>query len=173
MSESEDIIYLIDSNILIQAHRKYYPFDVMPGFWNALHELAHRSLVQSIDKVKLEVVDNCGDGDLLKDWCLANLPEDFFIDSSVALSSYIEITNWATSGSHPYTTRALAKFLATDYADSWLTSMALSNGKYTIVTEEISAPDIKREIKIPEVCDAFGLRYLNTIEFLRELEVSI
>lgn len=173
MSQNEEKVYLIDSNILIQAHRRYYPFDVMPGFWSALIELANRGIVKSIDKVKLEVIDNCGDGDLLKDWCIANLPQDFFIDSSVALASYIEITNWANSGSHPYTPRALAKFLATDYADSWLTSIGLFDSKYIIVTEEISAPDIKREIKIPEVCDAFGLRYLNTIDLLRELRVSI
>lgn len=51
--------------------------------------------------------------------------------------------------------------------------MALFNDKYIVVTEEISAPDIRREIKIPEVCNAFGLRYLNTIDLLRELKVSI
>ena len=173
MSKTENAVYLIDSNILIQAHRKYYPFDVVPGFWNLLSELAHEGIVKSIDKVKIEVIDNSGDGDLLKDWCIANLPEDFFIDSSISIASYIDITTWANSGLHDYTSRALAKFLATDYADSWLTSMALFDAKYIIVTEEISAPDIKREIKIPEVCNTFGIRYLNTIELLRELQVSI
>lgn len=67
----------------------------------------------------------------------------------------------------------MEKFLATDYADSWLTSMALLDNNFIIVTEEISAPNIKREVKIPEVCDAFDLKYLNTIAFLRELKVSI
>lgn len=77
MSQNENEVYLIDSNILIQAHRKYYPFDVVPGFWKLLSELAHKGIVKSIDKVKLEVIDNSGDGDLLKDWCIANLPENF------------------------------------------------------------------------------------------------
>ncbi|PIB31397.1 hypothetical protein BFP77_02180 [Maribacter sp. 4U21] len=76
MSQNHDILYLIDSNILIQAHRKYYPFDVIPGFWNKLSELAKVGIIKSIDKVKLEVIDNCRDGDLLKDWCKSNLPDN-------------------------------------------------------------------------------------------------
>lgn len=173
MSQNDNPVYLIDSNILIQAHRRYYPFDVVPGFWKRFAELAHTGIVKSIDKVKLEVVDNCGDGDLLKDWCIANLPNDFFLDTSIALQAYVKITSWATSSSNAYTVRAMEKFLATDYADSWLTSMALLDNNFIIVTEEISAPNIKREVKIPEVCDAFDLKYLNTIAFLRELKVSI
>jgi len=130
MSEDNSVIYIIDSNILIQAHRKYYPFDVMPGFWSVLQELANRGVVKSIDKVKVEVVDNCNDGDLLRDWCIKNLPDDFFIDSSVVLNCYTDIITWANSDEHSYTTRVLEKFSATDYADSWLVSFALSNKKY-------------------------------------------
>nr|WP_257212960.1 DUF4411 family protein [Maribacter sp. 4U21] len=89
------------------------------------------------------------------------------------MDAYAKISAWAASGSRQYTSRALEKFLATDYAYSWLTSIGLMDNKYIIVTEEVSAPDIKREIKTPEVCDAFGLRYLNTIGLLRELGVRI
>ena len=31
--------YLLDSNILIEAHKRYYPFDVVPGFWDVLLDL--------------------------------------------------------------------------------------------------------------------------------------
>ncbi len=47
--------YLLDSNVLIQAHRMYYPFDVVPGFWTKLIDLSNRGVIRSIDKVKRDV----------------------------------------------------------------------------------------------------------------------
>lgn len=48
--------YLLDSNVLIQAHRMHYPFDVVPGFWNKLIDLSNKELICSIDKVKKKFV---------------------------------------------------------------------------------------------------------------------
>lgn len=170
---SDKTIYLLDSNIFIQAHRRYYPFDVVPSFWKALINKAQKGVVKSIDKVKIELIDNAGDGDLLKEWCTKNLPDNFFIDSSSSIGSYSSITRWASRPGQEYTTRAISKFLATDYADPWLISLAHSNPVYKIVTEEISAPNIKREVKIPEVCNYFNVEYGNTIDLLRKLEIVI
>lgn len=170
---SDRPIYLLDSNIFIQAHRRHYPFDVMPSFWNAIKQLANDGIVKSIDKVKVEIVDKGNDGDELKVWCQDNLPLNFFIETPSAIIQYIEITSWANTPANNYTDRAKAKFSATDYADAWLTALALNDKNYIIVTEEVSAPDIIREIKIPEVCNVFGLPYINTINLLRNLGVSI
>ena len=67
-----------------------------------------------------------------------------------------------------YTPRAIQEFLETDLADPWLIAMAMSNG-FTIVTYEKSEPARKNRIKIPEVCNQFNVRYINTIEMMREL----
>lgn len=48
--------YLLDSNIFIQAHRMYYPFDVVPSFWNKILELSNKGIIISIDKVKKSFV---------------------------------------------------------------------------------------------------------------------
>lgn len=37
--------YLLDANVLMEAARRYYAFDIAPGFWQALIQL-HR-LVRS------------------------------------------------------------------------------------------------------------------------------
>lgn len=50
--------------------------------------------------------------------------------------------------------------------------MANLDKRYVIVTEEVSQPDSKKEIKIPEVCHEFRLDYMNTIDFLRKLNVQ-
>jgi len=41
-----------------------------------------------------------------------------------------------------------------------------------IVTEEKSRPNSKSKIKIPDICSAFGIKYLNTIDMFRELKVK-
>jgi hypothetical protein len=28
--------YLLDSNVFIEAYRRYYSFDICPGFWDCL-----------------------------------------------------------------------------------------------------------------------------------------
>jgi hypothetical protein len=33
--------YLIDSDVLIQAHRSYYAFDICSGFWDAIINNTH------------------------------------------------------------------------------------------------------------------------------------
>lgn len=47
--------YLLDTNVLIEASKRYYAFDLVETFWQ---HLAHRSqdgIIKSIDKVKAEI----------------------------------------------------------------------------------------------------------------------
>ena len=166
-------VYLIDSNVFIQAHRSKYPFDVMPSFWNKIKDFAQQGVIKSIDKVKVELVENGSDGDELKEWCKNDLPTSFFMNSQISIAQYTEIISWATSGERPYTNAAIRKFLATEYADPWLVAMTKLDSNYIIVTEEVGNPQIKSDIRIPDVCLKFNLPYINTIELLRRLSISI
>ena len=57
-------MYLVDSNVLIEAKNRYYAFDNAPGFWEWL-ERAHRAgRVFSIEKVEEELLR--GDDELAK-----------------------------------------------------------------------------------------------------------
>ena len=47
--------YVLDANVLIQAAREYYAFDLVPAFWDKLVDLASNSRVLSIDRVKFEL----------------------------------------------------------------------------------------------------------------------
>ena len=160
--------FIVDSNFFIQAHRSIYPLDIAQSFWTKIKNLANNGTILSIDKVKKEIYDNSSHEDKLKIWCKANLPNGFFIDTDTVLQNYITIVNWTKSMSHHYTTNAIQEFLETDLADPWLIAFAMSNN-WTIVTYERSEPNRKNRIKIPEVCNQFNVRYVNTIEMLREL----
>lgn len=44
-------VYLLDSNVLIDAAYRYYPFDVFPGLWEWLDQLIDEGEVASVDMV--------------------------------------------------------------------------------------------------------------------------
>lgn len=160
--------FIVDTNFFIQAHRAVYPLDVVPSFWNKVKELAENGNIISIDKVRNEIYHNEDD---LKDWCQANLPDQFFHDSSIALNEYGAIATWAYSMSHHYKPSALAEFLDANEADAWLIAFAL-NDERPLITHEKSDPNSKKKIKIPDVCIQFGVRYYSTIEMFRQLRES-
>lgn len=160
-------VYVVDSNFFIQAHRFYYPLDVVPSFWIKVKDLAAAGKIISIDKVKKEIYDHQDD---LKKWCENNLPEDFFKSTDDLAISYGKVATWANSRSTQYSATALAEFLGTEEADAWLVAFALADhDNRTLVTYEKSQPDIKRKVKIPEACVPFNIKFVDTIEMLRAL----
>lgn len=161
--------FILDSNFFIQAHRSIYPLDVVQSFWLKVKNLSQNGTIVSIDKVRKEIFDKSSHEDELRQWCTLNLPSDFFMNTDSVLNNYILIVNWTNSMSHHYTSNAIQEFLEADLADPWLIAFAMSNN-WTIVTYEKSEPGRKNKIKIPEVCNQFNVKYINTIGMLRELK---
>ena len=160
-------VYLVDSNFFIQAHRATYPLDVATGFWALVKRLADAETIISIDKVKDELYDKNDD---LETWCRANLPTIFFHDTSSVMAEYRIISAWAASKSSHYLPNAISEFLSAYEADAYLIAYALADYQNRIiVTQELSQPDIKRKVKIPEPCNELGVSYINTIEMFRQL----
>lgn len=159
-------VYLLDSNVFIQAHRMYYPFDVVPNFWKKLIELSNNGKILSIDKVKKEICD-IGNPDLLSVWLENEISETFFVNTSSCVDVYAEIALWTDANTH-FNQSAKDDFLSTDLADPWLIAYAKKNN-CIIVTHEVSQPQRKNKIKIPEPCVYFGVRFVSPIEMFREL----
>jgi len=160
-------VYVVDSNFFIEAHRTTYPLDIATGFWNKVHQLAEAGTIISIDKVKNELFDK---NDALENWCKAQLPSDFFRNSTEAIAEYGRVVALANSKSSHYLPKALNEFLNANEADAFLISYCLVDpDERIIVTQEISEPNRKSKIKIPDCCKALGITYKNTIEMFREL----
>ncbi|MBS1658353.1 MAG: DUF4411 family protein [Bacteroidetes bacterium] len=160
-------IYVVDSNFFIEAHRTTYPLDVAHSFWNKVKLLADDGKIISIDKVKKEIYDH---EDALKTWCVNNLPQDFFKDTTQVMATYGQVAAWAASRSGHYLPNALAEFLNADEADAHIVAYALAdNANRIVTTQEISEPSRRNKVKIPEACIALGVQYCNTIEMFRQL----
>jgi hypothetical protein len=147
----------------------YYPFDVVPSFWNKLIELANRDIIFSIDKVKKELCDISKPDDL-SNWCLNGVHANFFVDTSSCVDVYGKIALWVNSH-QTYNQNAKDEFLVTDLADPWLVAYAIKN-KCIIVTHETSDPNSKKRIKIPEACNNFSVPFTTPIQMLRDLGES-
>ena len=52
----KNTIYLIDSNVLMEANRRYYSLDFAPAFWNFLIKTAKEGKILSIDRVYDEIL---------------------------------------------------------------------------------------------------------------------
>ena len=160
-------LYVVDSNFFIEAHRATYPLDVAHSFWAKVKELADSGLIVSIDKVKKEIYQH---EDELKQWCVGNLPADFFKDTSSLVSEYGQVATWAASMNLHYLPNALNEFLDADEADAHLIAYALAdNANRVITTQEISEPNRRNKVKIPEPCNIFSIGYCNTVAMFRQL----
>lgn len=163
------MIYLIDSNIFISTHRVSHLMDIHPSFWNQLEKILQRDDVFSIDKIKdeLEYFE-----DDLKVWIKSNINKSFWQKTDVAIEKYADIQNWAHAQNYyPIT---LKDFANSSKADPFLIAYSIylrekKSIQSTIVTLETSSPDSKKIIKIPDVCIAFGIEYVDNNEFFRQI----
>lgn len=168
-----DSVFILDTNVFIEAYRKNYPFDVFPGFWLTLKELADNGRIISIDKVKQEIVIQ---KDELSEWIKTVMTVKFFksTNTEAIIFPLKQLAEWANKNENNYTSNAVNDFLQSTRADMWLIAYALSiGGTGTIVTQETSAPEQKSKIKIPDVCKQFGIEYSDTIGMLRRLRAKL
>jgi hypothetical protein len=157
--------YVLDANVFIEAHKRYYAFDLCPGYWAALLSHHHGGRLCSIGRVRDELV---GKGDPLSDW-VHGMPDSFFAETGDPSISALfgKVVTWVQAQPQ-YLAAAKAAFAAG--ADGWLIAYAKAQS-LIVATDEIPNPDIKRRVPIPDVCDAFGVEYLDTFKLLRTLGV--
>ncbi|HQT90663.1 MAG TPA: DUF4411 family protein [Candidatus Kryptobacter bacterium] len=157
--------YLLDSNVFIEANRRYYAFDLCPGFWESLSIYHSKDLICSIDRVK--TIEFAKGHDELKEWADSKAPKEFFVasDGEDVQMSYAVAMQWVQNQARFY------PFAKTEYAgsvDGWLIAYAKAKGMI-LVTHEEPAPESKKQVKIPDVCNAIGVQCINTFDMLRTL----
>jgi len=159
--------YLLDANVLISAARQYYAFDFASRFWTCLEEHAATRRVQSIDRVKQELLKG---HDELADWAKTTFAEAFAVtDAPAVIAVYAQIMDWA-QGQKQLMDAAKAEFASC--ADGWLVAYAKVHG-LIVVTHEVFSPEACKRVLIPNVCKAFGVEYLNTWAMLRGLGAKL
>jgi len=159
--------YLLDANVFIEAKRRYYAFDLCPGYWECLVWYHNGACILSIDRVREEI--ERGD-DQLKEWVRATMPESCFAscDDAEVIEQYSQMQLWARQQGQ-FTESAKAEFA--DKADAWLIAYAKAK-QFVLVTHEVLDRQIRKKIPMPNVCEAFDVPYVDTFAMLRDLEAQ-
>lgn len=131
-------VYLLDANVFIEAHRRYYAMDLTPGFWDALIHFVREGRVRSIDRVR----DELATGDALENWTKP-ISSELFLPSVTngTVSRYSEMIDWVQSST---TFNEAAKNEFAQVADGWLAAHASTIGA-ALVTHENRSPTSRKK----------------------------
>lgn len=151
--------YLLDTNVFIQAWNIDYRQDCYPEFWDWLIQMNKEGKIYSINEVlnEMRMKDNG-----LAEW-VGKLSDKFFIEMNSDVESKLkDIDEWINKQN--YKGAAVDKFKSG--ADIFLIAHALSTqGRFKVVTRE--SRKNPKSIKIPIVCDNFGIECIDTSEMLK------
>jgi hypothetical protein len=162
------VAYCLDANVLIETHHRLFPMDVAPGFWDALDEAGVRGDVFVIHEVFREVTRGT---DELAKWLKArgSYVRDQRGDGETNVQ-FALVGKTVAARVPKYKPAAVPDFFGC--ADPWLIAYCAAHG-HVVVTQEIAEPKRLAKVKIPDVCGAMGVRYINAVELLRTLGVRL
>jgi predicted nucleic acid-binding protein len=152
--------YCLDANVLIQAWQKYYNPKFCPGYWGILSELGNNGKIFIPEMVSEEIMR--AEDDLSK-WLkgskipIKKITEPVTIHIRKILEDYPLLVDNTKNHS---------------LADPWVIAHALHENA-TIVTKEEKVTALNsKKIKIPNVCDKMGIKWINDFQFIDELAIK-
>jgi hypothetical protein len=158
--------YVIDSNVFIEAKKRYYAFGICPGFWDSLLWHHAAGTVWSVDRVRTELIAQT---DELATWVKETVPKDAFCSTNdqAVVTAYGEAVTWVHD-QHFYLPRAETEFSAVNAADPWVIAYAKAKDM-TLVTDELLNPARTKRVPIPNVCVGLHVPYMNSFQMLAAL----
>ncbi len=156
------IRYCLDTSFLINGWHRRYRIDVFPTLWSAVDSLIEQGTICSCEEVLSELTR--GD-DALVTWakerkaCFQRPTSDTLANLRTVMQSKPNIA--ATGGS-------------LNRADPFVVAHAMTVHAI-VVTDEQPAPNLRstKPPKMPDVCDALGVKWLPPIEFLAAIKLVL
>lgn len=153
--------YLLDANTYIEAKNFYYGMDICPAYWQWLDWQFELGTVASVDMIGRELRD--GDDELAQ-WARQRPTHFIANDDDDTQQVFQQILSDVMAGD--YNARERDNFLAK--ADPWIIAKSKAIGA-TLITHESLLPATSRKIRIPNICQKNEVPWMNTFQFLRQL----
>ncbi len=154
--------YCLDANVLIQAWQKYYNPKFCPDYWNVLIELGKLGKIFIPEMVNEEILRT--EDDLSKWLKKSKIP---IIKISEPVTACLQSI---------YNTNLIHKTLVDSsknrsLADPWVIAHALNENATVVTKEEKVTASNSNKIKIPNVCENMGIRWINDFQFIEEMNI--
>ncbi|MGA0556090.1 DUF4411 family protein [Larkinella sp. VNQ87] len=155
--------YCLDANVLIVPWQKYYSVDICPSYWELLDKLGRSNVIFIPEQVYEEITVT---EDELSLWLKSSRIPIRKTDGKVTKClSDIFIKD-------PAHRRLVDSTKGRSLADPWVIAHAL-NERACVVTKEEKITDLRSlKVKIPNVCDNMGVRWIDDFQLIKELKIS-
>ena len=150
-------LYVLDTNVFIEAKNFSFKFDECPEFWEWLVQEGAAGQVMIITPVLDEI---CRGYDELVDWAKRPGSGLFQHPGAQTRLELRSVYNWATGWGSP--SPAIRSFMYR--ADAWLVAFAKVRG-LTAITQEKYSQSL-RQIKIPSACEGLSVLCVSTRDML-------
>lgn len=144
--------YCLDANALIEPWNKYYSMKLCPDYWNVLDNLAKEGVIFCTEEVgrELDKID-----DELKAWAGARP----YLFREITRDVQLKLRN--VLASYP---RLVDTIRDRSMADPWVIAHAMAEGAI-IVTKEHYTDGSKKRFRIPDVCEALKVPWMDDHRF--------
>ena len=150
--------YCLDTGVFIEGWNRYYSMDLCQQYWQLLDDLGKQGIIFSPVEVKREI-EKIDDG--LKEW----IKDKPYLFKEITEDVQIKLRHiMANHG------RLVDSIKQRSIADPWVIAFAMAENAI-VVTKETPAGPISRRIKIPDVCDALNIQWMNDFEFAKAVGI--
>lgn len=164
-------IFLLDTNVFIEPKNRFYPFDIVPGYWDLLEKELGANSVQSITQVYDEILSGRDD---LSRWVKQYVGRVKFINctnDTAVFNQYLKVSKFV-KGLPDKRQNAKDDFLKNSSADPWLAAYACVH-KACLVTMEATKAKSPKKVSLVDVCDKFDVRHIDAFQFLRAMQARL
>ncbi len=154
--------YCIDANVLIQAWQKYYNPRLCPDYWEMLNWLGRDDIIFIPETVSEEITRS---EDELAAWLVGS--EIPIVKISEAVTHCLQ----KMYAFDPIHLTLVDNTKSRSLADPWVIAHAMHERACVVTKENKETAANAKRIKIPNVCDNMGVRWINDFELLEELGV--
>ena len=151
------MIYVFDSNTLINIFNHYYP-ERFPSFWDNFNELISKQIIISVREVRKELEKK---GDRLSGWAKEH-KNVLFLESTVEELQFVaeifQVQHFQAM------IRKKERLKGKPVADPFVIARAQISGACVITQEK----NTERAAKIPNICEHFGISCINLERFMEK-----
>lgn len=162
-------MYLIDANVLMEAHATFYPVDRIPQFWDWLVEQGNAGKI----KIPYEIHQEFDGGNGLHvEWInSSDVKAALLLDEDADPGLVVRAINDGYQGQDS----RFDDIQHTKYGkDPFLIAYALAATERTVVTRELTKRSQRLgNTKLPDACDDCGVNWITDFELYRRLNFNL